>query len=57
MFRAGIARPVLAVVVGSGIDGWVRHGKFRLGGLGPVRSGTASRGEVSQGGLGTVCYG
>ena len=30
--------------------------KSRRGGLGAVRSGTASRGEVSQGGLGTVCY-
>ena len=42
-----MARPLLAVVVGSGVDGWVRHGKFRLDGLGPVGSGTVSCGEVS----------
>ena len=59
MFRAGIARSVLAVVSRCDVFGSIqlRLGKSRQGGLGPVRSGTASRGEVSQGGLGTVCYG
>ena len=48
MFRAGIARPVLAVELRRGefLYGLAKHGKSRQGGLGPVVSGTASRGEV-----------
>ena len=36
---------------------FVWYVEIGFGGLGPVVSGTVSRGEANQGGLGTVCYG